>query len=305
MIKSVWVRNQNGDRLDLNLRESGEALGIYIFNLEGLGSPEATVNGTGGPGFDGIRVNSVRADSRHMTFSLAMGVQGAREEAAKAMIYKFFPVKQTITLGIVTDMHEVYTEAIVESNPFTQFAKVENATISMLSPMPYFQDVSVREHHASQYSGIPLFEFPFSNESLTEPLLEFGQITESPTIQANYPGSVESGVTIDILLLDDVEDITIANSNGSQVMTLDLSGALGYFGSPSEINDRIFINTRVGQKSAYYVRDGVYYNMLNGIGLNDDWIEVRPGNNLIVLTAASGQEDVEIDILFRPLREGI
>lgn len=303
MIQSIWVKNQNGDYLELPLRTSGEAYGIYVFNLDGLGSPKATVNGVGGPGFDGVRVNSIRTDARHLVLSLAMP-NPATEEAAKALIYKMFPIKQNITLGITTDSVEVKTECFVESNEVSQFSKIENATISLICPNPYFMDLVEWESSLSYDSGIPLFEFPFSNESLTDPLIEFGLVTTVPTAQILYDGAVETGAIFSLFFTGNVGGLSISNSNGGQIMTIDETVGEALAGSDIMTGDTIRINTRSGEKSVEFIRGGNTYNMIAGIGLDDDWITIRPGINYIVIGATTGVQYIEADIRFNPLREG-
>ena len=304
MINTVWVINQNGRHLELNLRGSDNDVGLLIYNLTGLGSPKATVNGVGGPGFDGIRVNSVRTDSRHMVLTLAVPGVGTAEEVAKDLIYEFFPVKQQITIGFKTDSKEVYTKAYVENNEFNQFAKVENAVISLLSPNPYFIDVAEQELIIDYYSAIPMFEFPFFDDFATTPSLIFGERISSTGVIA-YTGGVETGIDINLYFSGYVSDITIANSNGQQAMTLDLNGAENFFNGAVENGDYVVINTRVGEKSAHFIRNGVWFDIINGIGIEDDWVELRPGTNTIVISATQGESLVEADIRYNQLREGI
>lgn len=306
MIRSVWVKNQNGKYLELDLRTSGDDLGVLIFNLEGLGSPNAAINSTGGPSFDGARVNSVRAEARNIVLSLAIPVQGEKEEEAKALIYEFFPVKQEITLGIRTDVRDVYTKAYVETSEFNQFTKVENVTVSMVCPEPYMVDMSEREINITPDSGIPLFSFPFSNESLIYNTIEMGWLTDIPSGFLSYSDGVSAGAQIDLLFLENAGNVTIRNNNGSQMMTIDISLAEAHFGSPIQAGDRIEIDTRIGQKSITFIRDNTYLNYINAVGIGDDWIQIRPGGNYIVVSTEGPLYDtVETGVRFNPLREGV
>lgn len=305
MIKSVWVINPNGNYLELDLRKSGYQTGLYVFNLEGIGSPVATVNGKGGPNFDGVRVNSVRADARQITFSVALPGPGAIEEEAKAKLYEYFPSKKEITFGVVTDSYEIQTKAFVEHNDITQFSKIENAKISLYCADPYFREKMERAYWADYFSGIPNFQFPFSNEDLVLPLIEFGYDTDKPTIRVGYIGGIETGATISLMLLGDVQDIVIANGNGSQIMNIDLTDALANWSAPSINGDRVVINTKVGEKSINYIRGGVSFNMINGVGMTDDWIQILPGINTITFDAAVGVDKIEADLVFYPRREGV
>ena len=305
MIKTVTIENPNRNVLELNLKNSDREVGLLIFNIEGLGPPQATVSGTGGPNFDGIRASSARTDSRQLLMTLAVVGGGELEEDAKEKIYTYFPIKQTITFGIETDRKDVYIPAIVESNEFNQFASVENAVISLFCPNPYFIDMLLGRVIISPNRGVPLFEFPFENASLTEDLLEFGYITALPTAEIPYVGQVETGIDLNLHMLDYVEDVIITNNNGRQQMALDFSGAETYFGSSVKAHDQVFINTRIGEKSAYFVRDTVWYNMINGVGIDDDWINLRPGTNTIIVNATTGIDNVETEIKFRALSEGV
>ena len=318
MIKMVWSKIPSGDILELNLRSSDREVGLLVFNITGIGPPKATVNSSGGPNFDGVRVSSVRTDARHLLITLAVVGGGVSEEEAKKKVYTYFPIKQEILFGITTDEKSVYIPAIVEENEFNQFSKVENAAISLYCPQPYFVDMTEQRVNISPDSGVPLFEFPFHNDSgfpfwdvdhwdysLLEQNLEFGFITDLPTANISYTGQVKTGVEFVLDIFGLVENVIITNNNGRQIMTLDFSDAEAYFGSPVMSGDRVFIDTRMGQKSAYFVRDGVWFNIINSVGIDDDWIELLPGTNMIVMNAAVGVDQMETDIHFNTLSEGV
>ena len=168
----------------------------------------------------------------------------------------------------------------------------------------FTQDVIEQELTIGYDSAIPMFEFPFFDELGLSPSLIFGEKTTSTGIVA-YHGGVKTGMDINLYFDGYVSDITIANSNGSQIMTLNLSSAENHFGSAVRDQDRVIINTRVGEKSAYFVRDNEWFNIINGIAMGDDWVEIRPGENTIVISAVEGEEVMLTDIQFNQLREGI
>lgn len=296
MIQSIWVQNQNGDRLDLSLTDSGFEHGLVVFSLEGLGSPKADVNGEGGPGFDGIRVNSVTGGSRQIILTLAIQGTGSAEETARDMIYQYFPFKQEVVFGVNTDRYELSIPAIVENCEMNHFAQIENAVISLLCPQPYLMDASPWEYSFDVNSGVPIFQFPFSNESLTEPLIEFGYDNSLPSGSIVYTSGIATGCDIEMEFSGTVDVITITNSNGGQSMTVDAAGGDG---------DRIVINTRVGEKSIHWIENGVAYNILHLVGIDDDWIEIRPGLNIITVTADTGQDLITTGVRFHPLRGGV
>lgn len=274
--------------------------GLHIFNMTGLGPAQATINGQGGPNFDGVRVNSTRVNERHITITLAVQGNGYIEESAKDKIYTYFPIKQQIILGVETDTKDVYIPAIVESNEFNQFAKIENAVVSLYCYFPYFIDRRVHRALVRNDAVIPLFEFPFQNASMVEPTIQFGYLVTLPTVFIDYRGEVETGADIVIEFLGATTDIVITNTNGNQQMTIDTANI-----GVTQAGDQIFINTRVGEKSIYFVRNSVWTNILNSVGIGDDWIRLRSGNNTIIMNAATGVDNMETEIIYSSLREGV
>lgn len=302
MIRSIWVETLSGDRLDIDLRRSADELGLLVFNLEGLGPPKATVSGRGGPNFDGIKMNSVRADSRQIVFTIAITAKGDREEAAKALVYKFFPSKGLIKFGVVTDRYESYVDAVVEENEFNQFSTVENAVISLLCPQPYFRDVEINEHYTNFSATEGLLYFPVTNNAVSSPEIELGIYVPLPTIEVVNHGGATVGCNIIMYFgYGNTNGIHIRNSNGDQLMRIDPRSGTGTFSLSS-----IHINTVVGEKSVQWYYDGEYTNILNDVRLGDDWITIEPGVNTITFDA-----DEEIDnllgaeISFYRLRQGV
>lgn len=300
MIRTVWSQNPAGKILELGLATSEEEHGIVVFNMTGLGPSKATINGQGGPNFDGIRVDSTRLDARHIVITLAVTTTGDSEEEAKDKIYTYFPIKQQIVFGITTDSKDVYTGAYVESNEFNQFAKVENAVISLYCPNPYLIDILSKKTVAASNYAIPFFEFPFQNSSLYTKNIIFGVIADLPTAYINYAGEVETGMDIVLEFSGAATAIVLTNSLAQQQMTIDVTGV-----GPTQAGDQIFINTRRGEKSIYFVRSGVWTNMLNYVGLDDDWLQLKPGVNTIIVNATTGISNIDTYIEYRPLREGV
>lgn len=301
MIQSVWVMNSNGQRLDINLRESGDALGLYLYNIEGMGTPSAAVNGVGGPSFDGVVVNSVKVDPRQLVITLATPKQGMEEEIVKKMVYNHFPFTEYVRFGITTDAHDVYIDAIVESVESNPFAKVENYVIGLYCPRPYWRDATRRDYSITSSSGIPMFQFPFSNNSLIQPLLIFGEITTLPSAIIPYYDGMTTGVEITLNLLGYASDIMITNTNRSQTMGLWLDGIETQVGSV-RAGDRIIINTNNGEKSVTFHRDGIAYNIINAILIGQNWIKLHPGINTVAVTAGQGEEFIVTDIRFNQIR---
>jgi len=273
MIETLWITNPSGDTLELNLRSSEVDHGLLVFNMTGLGPPKATVSGEGGPGYDGIRASFVRTDARHMVLTLAVTARGDDEEIAKQLIYDFFPIKGTIGLGVTTGAKNVYTEAIVETNEFNQFAKVENAVIGLFCPDPYFLDIIPQEVN----------------------------IRQDEETNVVYTGDVSTGIYMKLIFGGACDDVYITNDNGGQAMYVDLALVGG-----AAMGDKVYIDTRVGQKSVIHETWlGTQTNLLSGMGMVDDWLQLHPGdNNIEVAATVTPHADIPTNLVeYWPLSE--
>lgn len=307
MIESIWVINQNGERLDLNLRSSNLDHGLLIYNLTGIGSPSANVNSEGGPNFDGVEVNSITVDPRSIDFTIAVQHSGAKEVHAKELIYKFFPLKQTITFGILVNSVDLCIEAIVEENEYNQFAKVENAVISLFCPNPYFMETRERIYILPADRVHKRFSFPYMNNSLDEDLTQFGSIEDWATAEVLYHGGVTTGFNMSIGFTNwPWTPITIRNNNGPQEFVIDMDTVETIIGEAVAIGDRIDLNTKIGEKGVQFYNSstGQLHNILSAIDMDQDWIEIRSGVNAFTLIGPYPLR-MEGTIRFNGLRQGV
>ena len=281
MIQTIYVTNPSASTLTLDMRDSGEDEGLIIFNMEGLGPPKATVTGVGGPNTEGIRASLIKIDARHIMITLAIP-NSASEVTAKQKIYDYFPIGKEIKFRVKTSgPKDIYTMAIVESNEVNQFAKVENAVISLFCPYPYFL------HLTQQYASASDGDVTVANN---------GEIISGCDIVISFDGTVNDGLTID-------------NSNGPQSMYIDFAKMESGLDS-CRVDDQIVINTRVGEKSIQFWDDSAstWYNGINGVGVDADWIQLLLGNNPISITTdtpAELQYVSQLEIMFYPLYEGV
>ena len=116
-----------------------------------------------------------RLDKRNIVMNLIF-LQSPIEtiEDIRQKSYKYFPIKKKIYITIETDNHISETEGYVESNEPDIFSDMEGTSISIICPNPFFYSKKLNE---TIFSGVEsAFEFPFENNSITEPLLELGFI---------------------------------------------------------------------------------------------------------------------------------
>ena len=302
MIHSITVTNYRGDSLKMELTRPQDS-GFIIEKVTGLGPGKANINTSEVSTNDGAIYNSARVPSRNIVISVKYLFKETIEEARQTS-YKYFPLKRKVTLLIETDNRMAEIEGYVESNDPDIFSQEEGSDISIICPNPFFYDaLSTTE---TSFSGIvPAFEFPFSNESLIEPLLEFSVIEDVTDRVIDYKGDAEVGVTISIQARGEAGDITIYNVDTAETMVVYNSLVESLTGSGIVDGDEIIICTVRGQKSAKLIRQGKTTNILNCINRDADWFQLAKGPNTFAYDAVTGRNNLRVVITNRIIYEGI
>lgn len=307
MIYSLAVTNFLGDRIRLELGKPGNT-GFLVKSITGLGPVKANVNTTEVATNDGSMFNSARLSQRNIVIQMVFvnSIYGEDIEEIRQKSYKYFPIKKNVELVIETDNRYVRTTGYIESNEPDIFSKQEGAQISIICPDPYFYSVSEDGDNVTDFYSIdPMFEFPFSNESLTEPLLVFGEIQIKTEGVITYTGDSEIGVMIYIHAIGPAEHINIYNTETREVMTIDTVKLEKLTGQGLIAGDDIIINTLKGEKSITLVRNGVSYNILNCLDKNTDWFTLVKGDNIFAFTADSGVINLQFRIENKVIYEGV
>lgn len=305
MIKSVTITNYLGESVKIELANGDPEHGMIIQNITGLGPPKANVNMTDLATMDGSLFNSARVEKRniiiHMLFSFAPTIEDSRQRT-----YKYFPIKKPLTFLIETDNRIVETVGVVEVNEPDVFSKDESNQISLICDDPYFYSAGENGKNITVFFGIaPLFEFEFSNESLDEPLLEFGSVENESEKTIYYEGDSEIGITINIHAVGEAGNITIYNTGTREVMSIDASKIEKLTGSGIIAGDDIIITTVRGDKKIGLLRNGRYMNILNALDKNSDWFRLTKGENIFAYTAEYGSENLQFIIENRVIYEGV
>lgn len=305
MIKSVKVRNYLGETLDIVLTDDNPKHGLILIGMDGIGGDNADINTTTLTTSDGSMFNSASANERnivlHFRFSMAPSIERSRQRT-----YQYFPKKKPLVLTIETDNRIAEITGYVESNEPDIFSKEEGCTISILCPYPYFYSGENGGIDEVVFYGVePLFEFPFENESLDEPLLEFGSIENEIDKTIYYTGDTEIGITIIMHAVGDVGNITIYNTGTREVMRIDMERLKDLTGSAMRAGDDIILNTNRGVKTVQLLRNGYYTNILNCLDRGSDWFTLAKGDNIFAYGAETGSENLEFKIQHRTLYEGV
>lgn len=304
MIKSITVTNYLGDSIKLDLARPEES-GFVVTSVTGLGSGKANINMTEVATNDGSLYNSSRLPSRNIVISLKYLWQSTIEDV-RQLSYKYFPIKKKLTLLIETDNRQAEIEGYTEANDPNIFSKDEGSDISIVCPNPFFYSAGKDGVNTTIFYGVePLFEFPFSNESLYECLIEMGWIQNQMEKVVIYSGDAEIGVTIIIHAIGEAHNITIYNTGTREVMRIDTNKLKSFTGSGIIAGDEIVICTVKGQKSITLLRNGRTTNILNCLDKNADWFQLAKGDNVFAYTAEEGSSNLQFKIENRIIYEGV
>lgn len=271
MIKRVIITNHLDESIEMNLRNP-ESSGFLIYDVSGLGPPKAVVNTTSLVTIDGSIFNSVWADKRNVVFELKF-VHPNNIETVRHKTYKYFPIKRKVKITVETDERTCEVYGYVESNEPTIFSDSEGSVISIICPDSYLYST---EKSVTFFSNlISLFEFPFSNESLTEKLIIFGEMSVDSAKVIQYTGESPIGILIYIHVNSPVSNINIVNLNSNEYMKLESDKLILLTGFDFLSGDDIVISTVKGNKYAILQRGGETINILNIVKLGSTWFQIE------------------------------
>jgi len=303
MIKSLTVTNYLGEELYLELANP-EQSGFAIEGISGLGPGKSTINITEIATNDGSLYNSAHIGSRNIVISLIFISDDI--ESARQKTYKYFAIKKPLHLVFETDNRICEIRGYVESNEPIIFSSRENTQISIICPSPYFYSSGKDSTSFILFSGVEAtFEFPFENNSLDLPLIEFGIINNSTEKLIYYYGDADIGVIIRIHAIGSASNITIYNTGTHESMIIDTNKLEVLTGFGVIQGDDIIISTVKGSKSIFLLRDGIYTNILNCLDKESDWLQLTRGDNVFAYTAESGSTNLNFIVEHQTIYEGV
>jgi hypothetical protein len=304
MIKSITVTNHLGQSIKLELGHP-EKSGFLILNVDGVGPGKATINFTEMSAIDGSLYNSARLPSRNIVLSLKLLPKPTVEDT-RQLSYKFFPIKKRIKLLFETHNRTSEIYGYVESNEPVIFTSQENTQISIICPDPYFYSAGINGKKTTVFANIePSLSFPFSNESLTDDLIEFGDIILNKARTVYYSGDADTGIIIYIHAIGPASNISIYNNLTREIMKIDTIKLESITGSGIIARDDIIISTIKGNKYIKLLREGQYTNILNCLDKTADWFQLANGDNVFTFMAETGLINLQFKIENQTLYEGI
>lgn len=295
MVKTLTVINYLNQGLKIDLLNPWNS-GLAITNIEGLGSPNATINTTDFSSGDGGVFNSAKTETRNIVITAKL--LDPIDESRLAS-YKYFPVKKPVTLIFETESRNVYCIGYVESNEQSHFSNLTACQISIVCPFPFFYSTSL--HETVFYGVNPQLEFALEPSNA----IEFGDIYHNDMKSVVYEGDIETGVVIFMRARGDVKNITIYNTATAEQMHVNTDLLEAMTGKGFGKGDEITISTIKGQKTMILLREGVQYNIVNCLGRYTDWFTLAKGDNIFAFAAEEGSNELTFSIQSRIVYEGI
>lgn len=301
MIRSLTVENPKGESLKMVLTEP-EKSGLIIESIDGLGPAAANINTYELATADGGIFSGARLNMRTITINLRM-MEVPTIEHSRQLVYKYFPIKKKVKLILDTDLKQVECEGYVEDNVPTIFSEQESTVLTITCPDPAFYH---GYYSTKIFSGVePLFEFPFSNESLEENLIEFGELRLDTRSTINYVGDMDTGMVITIHFIGTATNITLYNTDTRERMKIDTAKIAKLTNAAVGLGDDIIISTKRGNRYAKLLRNGVYTNVISAIDKNADWMQLSVGENTFAFSTETGETNVVMTLTYRTAFGGV
>lgn len=303
MIKSVTITNYRSEKKTIVLSDPWST-GVAITSISGLGPVKATINMTEIAAMDGARYNSSRIPARNIVLTFALDYFPTIEHARNEL-YRLFSLKHTVTLEIRTDIRLYRTVGYVESVEPNIFSSQELVTVSVLCPSPFFEAVDEADEFYGELDFEHSFEFEFSNESVSNPVIEFGNASNSIDFNVNYKGYSSTGLTFHVKVEKEAPQnavLTISKPSTSQSVQIDLQS----IPDGLTVNDEFVVCTVPGKKSVSLIRGNQTYNILNSATVTSGWMIVEPGNNIFRIEFSNiVLSSIKLWFNYIPLYEGL
>lgn len=280
---TLQVENDRGDTLDLTGNPN-----YTVYRIDGLTPPKATINSSVNTTTDGSKISSVRLENRNIVLYLT--IEGEVEKN-RIELYKYLPVKRTITLHYQNNTRNVCIRGVVESNEPAIFDQKQVAQVSIICEKPYFMEVN--ELVTAFGDVLPLFEFPFS---IPAEGIEFSRITKNTRKSILNTGDVETGLLIELFATGTVVNPVIYDTYNRTQMALKIS---------MEAGDKLVINTNIGEKGITLIRDGEETNALGHMRPDSDWLILMPGDNVFTYDCESGASNLQLTFRSSLLYAGV
>lgn len=304
MIYFVEAINQKNELLHMELRHP-EKSGVNVKEITGISPVGAEIYSTPFGIVDGGLFSGARIPSRTIHMKLGMwSYPGFSIEDSRRVIYNWFRIKEEVQLYFQTDTRYITITGYVSDVDVNIFSQSEEANIDIKCIDPYFYSPYIA---AGVVRGIRNnFEFPFDNNSLTEKLIEFGEMSQDTRYTLQYDGDIAVGYRMVLSFLSpNFHNIYLYNLDTRERLNIYTDQVEVMTGKPLQKGDEIIISTRSRNKGCWLVRDGIARNMISMVGKNSDWFKLSKGDNVFAFSSDYGRENISASVTYQNAYAGI
>lgn len=298
MIKSIAAISYAEERLELTLNDPYED-GIAVLNVDGIGPAKATIHTSSIASNDGDAFNGARVGGRNISLTLGLLTQ-PDVERARHKLYRIFQPSREVKLEFHTDYRHLCIGGWVESIDPVIFTEKEEVAISIICPDPFFHGLGASRYEVFPFQlDEPNMEFEFQDPTPTSPTIEISKRKSESETLIDYSGDAETGVTITVAATGTVKNFSIWNRFTGEKFYVDTK----YFdriGQKTQLDkgDVVTITSQQGNKHVTLRRAGTWkeINIIQCIPLNNDWLTIRPGRNVMYFQAEEGRDNMLVSL---------
>lgn len=264
------------------LRLTQDETNFQVINIRGLNPPSAQVNTSKIAGLDGSKFNSSTLNERNIVITIKLN---GNIEKNRIDLYSFFRTKEWCKFHYKNGFRSVFIEGYVETVECDLFTNKEIMQVSILCPNPYFK--SLREIVDDISKALAAFEFPFA---IDPPGIEFSTLDMSKVTKVFNTSEIETGIIIEIDILNNCNRIQLNNVSTGDVFTLNYSFMK---------RDKITINTNKSEKFVSLLRNANTINLFTAIVKGSTFFQLNVGENLFSYLVDNGSNENAIHIIFK------
>lgn len=262
-----------------------------ITEIEGIASPEATINLSDLALIDGQKYNSAKTNTR--TINLAFAIE-YNAEASRLNVYKVLRVKHPVRFSYTTELIDVFIDGYVQNVEITHFEIKQIVTLTMICPSPYFKASNASVYELAQ--NVQMFHFPFAITA--ENPVPLGTFRDFPIVTVENTGHADTGLIFDCSFSGYVEGLSIIDYDTGEYFKIEDSLGFG-------AGTHLIINTNKGEKSAIFRAGSQYVNKFADIVPGSTWFQISNTRTFTFSVDTGDIGDVSIAINLYSLYEGV
>lgn len=281
----------NNKKESLEIEEGNSLFKIEF--IEGIDSTDVTLNSYNNASYDGIYIASKIIQGRPI--SIGIDYLGAEKSETRQRLIKFFNLKSNGVLIVKLGDIERAIKYDIEkfSIPLKNIHYKLSFTIDLICQSPYFSDVTETKVDIAQWLGN--LKFPLIIPEDTG--LVMGYRLPQQFINVINEGDVEVGLSIVFKAVGNY----VVNPKLENVVTREYISIDKTLQSGEEIT----INTRRGEKKATGKYNGVEYNAFNKITNGSTFLSLDVGDNLLMYSAETNQDNLEVTVYYNNAYMGV